>query len=115
MHYKLAEQSSLIQAKKEIKESDLLKESLKNEYELLNLFLNKNDDSVRIIHKNQEMIKSDIDTIFKQSEILCKISKEACKSYDEFIEYMKDAGDLFNYSEILSEEINKLNERVNSL
>ncbi len=37
-----------------------------------------------------------------------KNTNEACKIYDELVEYFKEAGDLYNWCTILEKEMNSL-------
>lgn len=112
MYYKIIEKKSVIDSNNEIKQNECLDSLLKSQSELIDNFMEVNDNQVKIIHYNQEDIKKDLDVLFRHSESICKISKDATKLYDEFIEYMKEAGDLYNFAQILADDMNKLHDKI---
>lgn len=112
MYYKIIEKKSLLDAENDIKQSECIKKAEDNQSELIDNFMTINDSLVKSIHINQEQIKNDLGVVFKHSETISKISKESIKQYNEFIEYMKEAGDLYNYSNILSSELDELHDKL---
>ena len=112
MYYKIIEKKTILESQCDLVSQDILGKAISNETKLLNNFLQTYDSKVKVIHVNQEIIKNDLDTLFKQSEEISKITKDATRCYDEFIEYMKEVGDLYNYSTILEEEVNSLHDKI---
>jgi len=112
MYYKILEKKSLIDSNNELKRDDIQKNIQNYQSELIDNFLEENDSSVKSIHINQENIKNDIDILYKHSENIKKITKDSIKVYDDFLEYMKEAGDLYNYSSILEKELDNLHEKI---
>ena len=53
-------------------------------------------------------IKKKIRLLYAESLNLQKNTNEACKIYDDLLEYFKEAGDLYNWCTILEKEMNSL-------
>ena len=66
------------------------------------------DKEVKIIHQNEEKIEKNLQLLYAESLNLQKNTKEACKIYDDLLEYFKEAGDLYNWCTILEKEMNSL-------
>ena len=96
-------QASFNRGNKEIEQYD--KEIIKN-------FLNLYDRDVKQIHHNEEIIEKRLGSLYFESTNLEKNSKEALKIYNNLIEYFKEAGDLYNWCEILEKEMENLEDVI---
>ena len=96
---KTSSQASFERTSKEIEYFD--KEIIKN-------FLDLYDKEVKIIHSNEERIEKNLQLLYAESLNLQKNTKEACKIYDDLLEYFKEAGDLYNWCTILEKEMNSI-------
>ena len=92
-------QTAFEKTTKEIENCD--KEIIKN-------FLELYDKEVKKIHSNEERIEKNLQLLYAESLNLQKNANEACKIYDELVEYFKEAGDLYNWCTILEKEMNSL-------
>lgn len=115
MYYKILETKSNLDSEDSLRQEEQLSELTDLQSGLIHNFMELNDSNVKIIHKKQDDIKKDLETLFKHSDSLIKSSKDAVKMYDEFVEYLKEGGDLFNYASILEVEMVKLFDRYNEL
>lgn len=115
MYYKILESKSNLDSEDSLKQEEQLLELTDLQSELIHNFMELNDSNVKIIHKKQDDIKKDLETVFKHSDSLSKTTKDAIKMYDEFVEYLKEGGDLFNYASILEVEMVKLFDRYNEI
>jgi hypothetical protein len=73
--------------------------------ELINNFMELYDKEVKVIHSNQEQIKKDLQFLYKESDKLTQNTKSAITVYDDFLEYLKEAGDLVNWCSIVEREM----------
>ena len=112
MYYKILEEKTSIESDINFQEERNMNKIKHLQNEIINELMRSNDSKVNVIHENQEKIKENLHTLYKQNDSFLKLTKEANKVYDEFVEYLKEAGDLFNYSEILSKNMNSLHDKI---
>ncbi len=112
MYYKILEEKTSIESDISLKEENNMNKIKHLQNEVINELMKSNDYKVNIIHENQEKIKENLHCLYKQNDSILKLTKEANKVYDEFVEYLKEAGDLFNYSEILSKNMTSLHDKI---
>lgn len=115
MFYKILEKytkkKSIYLIQEEKREIDVLGK----QEDIIREFLDLKDSQVKVIHNNQEKIEENLKVLYAESTRLNNISKESMIEYDEFVEYLKEAGDLYNWSQMLRNEIEKLHNKVSRL
>jgi hypothetical protein len=77
-------------------------------------FLELYDKDVKHIHNNQEQIDKDLQFLFKETDKLTSTTKIAINLYDNFLEYLKEAGDLVNWCSLIEQEMIDIHEHIAS-
>ena len=108
MLYKILEKYSKLKSDSQVAFEKTTKEIENNDKEIIKNFLELYDKEVKIIHQNEEKIEKNLQILYSESVNLQKNTKEACKIYDDLLEYFKEAGDLYNWCTILEKEMNSL-------
>ena len=108
MLYKILEKYSKLKANSQASFDKTRKEIENYDKEIIKNFLELYDKEVKIIHSNEERIEKNLQLLYAESLNLQKNTKEACKIYDDLLEYFKEAGDLYNWCTILEQEMNSL-------
>lgn len=112
MYYRLLEAKTKIDSKYTIKNEDNLKEILDIQTSIVKDFMDLTDSKVKLIYDNQEEIKANLTNLFKANDTIIKTTKEVDKTYDEFLEHLKEAGDLFNYSNIIEKDMDLIYNKI---
>ena len=108
MLYKILEKYSKLKTNSQTAFENTNKEIENCDKEIIKNFLELYDKEVKIIHQNEEKIEKNLQLLYAESLNLQKNTKEACKIYDDLLEYFKEAGDLYNWCTILEKEMNSL-------
>jgi hypothetical protein len=108
MLFKILDKYSKIKANNENRQIEQNKIIESYDKEIIKNFLELYDKEVKIIHQNEEKIEKNLQLLYGESLNLQKNTNEACKIYDELVEYFKEAGDLYNWCTILEKEMNSL-------
>ena len=108
MLYKILEKYSKLKENSQTALEKTNKEIENYDKEIIKNFLELYDKEVKIIHQNEEKIEKNLQLLYAESLNLQKNTNEACKIYDELVEYFKEAGDLYNWCTILEKEMNSL-------
>ena len=108
MLYKILEKYSKLKTNSQISFDKTKKEIENYDKEIIKNFLELYDKEVKKIHSNEERIEKNLQLLYAESLNLQKNTKEACKIYDDLLEYFKEAGDLYNWCTILEQEMNSL-------
>jgi ATP-dependent Lon protease len=82
--------------------------------EVLKKFLELFDKDVKVIHSNQEQIEKDLQYLYKETDKLTHTTKQSINLYDNFLENLKEAGDLFNWCGILEKEMSEIHSNIAS-
>lgn len=114
MFYKILEKYSQLKSVHSLVQEDDNKKILSIDEELLKKFLELYDKDVKAIHTNQELIEKDLQFLYKEVEKLTSTTKHAVNIYDNFLEYLKEAGDLYNWCGIIEKEMGEINEIISS-
>ena len=114
MFYKILEKYSSLKSEHHIQQSEENKNILQIEEEILKKFLELYDKDVKVIHSNQELIEKDLQYLYKETDKLNVTTKQAVALYDHFLENMKEAGDLFNWCNILEKEMSEIHSAIAS-
>lgn len=112
MFNQILQEKTILDTNNQIKRDEIEKETLNLILENKKVFESNNDEKVSIIHMNQDKIKENLNVFYKQNDIIIKYTKEAEKVFDEFVEYLKEAGDLFNYANILNNKTEELYNKI---
>ena len=108
MLYKILENYSKLKTNSQTSLDKTGKEIENCDREIIKNFLELYDKEVKKIHSNEERIEKNLQLLYAESLNLQKNTKEACKIYDDLLEYFKEAGDLYNWCTILEQEMNSL-------
>ena len=108
MLYKILEKYSKLKTNSQTAFEKTNKEIENYDKEIIKNFLELYDKEVKVIHQNEEKIEKNLQLLYAESLNLQKNTKEACKIYDDLLEYFKEAGDLYNWCTILEKEMNSL-------
>ena len=108
MLYKILEKFSKLKSSSQASFDKTSKEIENYDKEIIKNFLELYDKQVKTIHSNEERIEKNLQLLYTESLNLQKNTKEACKIYDDLLEYFKEAGDLYNWCTILEQEMNSL-------
>jgi len=114
MFYKILEKYSHVKIDhntKQIKESNKVMEI---EQEIIRDFLDLYDKDIKQIHQNEESIEKDLKILYKENEKFQIIFNQAVEIYDNFMEYLKEAGDLYNWCNIIEKEMNSVHDTLAS-
>lgn len=114
MFNKVLEKYSQLKSEHNLLQQEDNKAILKLDEEVLIRFLELYDKDVKKIHTNQEIIDKDLQFLFKETEKLSNITKQAVTVYDGFLEYLKEAGDLVNWCSILDKEMAEIHDSIAS-
>ena len=107
-HNKILEKYSKLKTNSQTAFEKTNKEIENYDKEIIKNFLELYDKEVKVIHQNEEKIEKNLQLLYAESLNLQKNTKEACKIYDDLLEYFKEAGDLYNWCTILEKEMNSL-------
>lgn len=105
MFYKILEKYSQIKGEHSIKQDEENKKLLAVDEEVLKNFLELYDKDVKTIHTNQEQIEKDLQFLYKETDKLANTTKSAVEIYDNFVEYLKEAGDIYNWCNMLEKDM----------
>ena len=108
MLYKILEKYSKLKTNSQTAFEKTNKDIENYDKEIIKNFLELYDKEVKVIHQNEEKIEKNLQLLYAESLNLQKNTKEACKIYDDLLEYFKEAGDLYNWCTILEKEMNSL-------
>lgn len=112
MFNQILQEKTILDNNNQIQRDQIEKEALNSILENKKVFESNNDEKVSIIHRNQDKIKENLNIFYKQNENIIKYTKEAERVFDEFVEYLKEAGDLFNYANILNSKTEELYNKI---
>ena len=84
------------------------------EQEIIRDFLDLYDKDIKQIHQNEESIEKDLKILYKENEKFQIIFNQAVEIYDNFMEYLKEAGDLYNWCNIIEKEMNSVHDTLAS-
>ncbi len=103
--YKILEKYAQLKVEQNMKLDEDKRNLAKLDEELINNFMELYDKEVKVIHSNQEQIKKDLQYLYKESDKLTQNTKSAITVYDDFLEYLKEAGDLVNWCSIVEKDM----------
>jgi hypothetical protein len=108
MFYKILEKYAQLKSEHGILQSEENRSLLNIDEDILKKFMALYDKDVKTIHSNQEQIEKDLQYLYKETDKLTQTTKNAVHIYDGFLENLKEAGDLFNWCNILEKEMSEL-------
>jgi hypothetical protein len=114
MFYKILDKYSSLKTEHHLQQSEENKNILNVDEEIMKKFMDLYDKDVKIIHTNQELIERDLQILYKETEKMSSTTKQAVLLYDNFLENMKEAGDLFNWCNILEKEMSEIHSAIAS-
>jgi hypothetical protein len=103
--FKILEKYAQIKVEQNMKLDDEKRNIAILDDELIKNFMELYDKEVKVIHSNQELIEKDLQYLYKESDKLAHNTKTAINIYDDFLEYLKEAGDLVNWCSIVEKEM----------
>jgi hypothetical protein len=112
MFYKILEKYSHFKIEhntKQIQESNKIMEI---EQEIIRDFLDLYDKDIKQIHQNEERIEKDLKILYKENDKFQNISNQTIEIYDNFMEFLKEAGDLYNWCNIVEKEMNSVHDCI---
>jgi hypothetical protein len=112
MLFKILDKYSQLKKEHEIQQEKDNKIIEEHDKEIIKTFLDLYDKDVKIIHANQEKIEKNIQALNAESVKFNAICKDALNVYDNLVEYFKEAGDLFNFCNIVKQEIEDIENKV---
>ena len=114
MFYKILEKYSQLKSEHNILQSEENRSLLNIDEDILRKFLALYDKDVKTIHSNQELIEKDLQFLYKETDKLCHTTKQAVNLYDNFLENLKEAGDLYNWCDLLEKEMTEIHSIIAS-
>lgn len=114
MFYKILEKYSNLKFEHKLTQEEDNKSILKIEEDVLKSVLDLYDKDVKIIHSNQERIEKDLQYINRETDKFTQITKQAVNIYDNFLENLKEAGDLYNWCNLLEKDMQDIHEAIAS-
>jgi len=114
MFYKILEKYSQLKSEHKILQLEENNYIVEIEEQLLKKFMNLYDKDVKVIHSNQELIEKDPQILYKETEKITTATKIAVSLYDEFLENLKEAGDLYNWCSLLEAEMSEIHTSIAS-
>lgn len=114
MLYKILEKYSDLKEKHKASQEGEVKLIEEYDKNIIKNFLQLYDKDVKKIHKNQQLIENDLQSLYTESKELITLTNDAKKCYDNLVEYFKEAGDLYNWCTILEKEIDEVESLVKS-
>ena len=112
MFYKILEKYSQLKSEHNILQSEENRSMLNIDEDVLRKFLELYDKDVKTIHSNQELMEKDLQFLYKETEKMTHTTKQAVSLYDHFLENMKEAGDLFNWCNMLEQEMTEIHSMI---
>ena len=112
MFYKILEKYSYLKYEHRLTQEEGNKTILKIEEDVLKSFLDLFDKDVKIIHSNQERIEKDLQYLNKETDKFTHTTKQAITMYDDFMENLKEAGDLYNWCYMLEKDMQEIHEAI---
>jgi hypothetical protein len=112
MFYKILEKYSNLKIEHKLTQEEDNRRVLKIEEELLKSFLDLYDKDVKIIHSNQEHIDKDLQFLNRETDKFTQTTRYAVQIYDSFLENLKEAGDLYNWCNILEKDMQEIHEAI---
>jgi hypothetical protein len=103
--YKILEKYAQLKVEQNMKLDEERKNLAQMDEDLIKNFMELYDKEVKVIHSNQELIEKDLQFLYKESDKLSQNTKTAINIYDDFLEYLKEAGDLVNWCNIIEKEM----------
>lgn len=114
MFYKILEKYSQLKSEHQAHQSEDANKILNIEEEVMKKFLELYDKDVKVIHSNQELIEKDLQFLNKETDKLTTTTKQAVNLYDHFLEYLKEAGDLYNWCNIIEKDMSDIHTAIAS-
>jgi hypothetical protein len=112
MFYKILEKYSNLKIEHRLTQDEENKAILKIEEDVLKSVLDLYDKDVKIIHSNQEKIERDLQYLNRETDKSTQITKHAVNIYDNFLENLKEAGDLYNWCSLLEKDMQEIHEAI---
>ena len=112
MFYKILEKYSNLKIEHKLTQDDGNRTMLKIEEDVLKSFLELFDKDVKKIHSNQERIERDLQYLNKETDKFTHTTKQAINIYDNFMENLKEAGDLYNWCYIIEKDMQEIHEAI---
>jgi hypothetical protein len=106
--YKILEKYTQLKVEQNMKLDDEKRNLASLDEDLIKNFMELYDKHVKVIHTNQEHIEKDLKFLYKESDKLAQNTKTAINIYDDFLEYLKEAGDLVNWCNIIEKEMSEV-------
>lgn len=114
MHYQILEKYSQLKSKHNLSQEQEDKLISTYDEHVIRKFLDLYDKDVKQIHSNQEQIEKDLQCLYKESDKLANNSKEAVQVYDNFVEYLKESGDLYNWCNLIEKDVQEIYDKIAS-
>jgi hypothetical protein len=110
--YKILEKYSQLKVEQNFRLEEDKQNLLQLEEDVLKNFLNLYDRDVKAVHYNQELIEKDIQTLYKETDKLTNTTKAAVEMYDNFLQYLKEAGDIVNWCSMIEDDMCKVYDHI---
>jgi hypothetical protein len=112
MFYKILEKYYNLKSKISLQKEEDQNNLLQLGEDVTKRFLDLYDQDVKVIHANQTKIVKDLEILYKETDKLSNTTKQVVETYDGFLEYLKEAGDLVNWCSLIEKEMSEIHDVI---